>query len=122
MHKQRETTLDRQREFERIGIGKWRRGSSSLRFGKGNFYFSHFHFHLKKKKKIKYNELWEFLSKNNLEDLFVTLVDKKIVAIESLLNISKDTIHNHKLGLEYAEEVRLLSVLEKVNISQVLLL
>ena len=56
-------------------------------------------------------ELWKFLSENNLKDLFERLVDKKIITIESLLKISKDTIHNYNVGLEYAEEERLLSAL-----------
>ena len=82
--------------------------------------------------------MWKFLSNNELGDLFEKLIEKKLTRkqqveeleklwkflsenklgdlFEKFLNISKDTIHNNKIGLEYAKEVRLLSVLDKVNI------
>ena len=60
-------------------------------------------------------KVWEFLSENKLEDLFENLVGNGVTSRKDLLNISSDTIHEYNLGLNYAEQKRLLSVLKKVE-------
>ena len=59
-------------------------------------------------------KVWEFLSKNNLGDLFEKLVDKGVTTFDAL-----NTIDNENVGLlklEPFESIRLLRVLNKVNI------
>ena len=61
-------------------------------------------------------EVWKFLSKNNLGHLFEKLVAKGVTRLERLRKINRLNAEEYKLGLYFAEKEDLLSVLEKVNI------
>lgn len=69
-----------------------------------------------KKQVEELEKLWEFLSENRLEELFERLVDKGVTTLESLYMINKENVDKLHLGLEPLEALRLLKVLEKVNI------
>ena len=62
-------------------------------------------------------EVWKFLSKNNLGDLFEKLVDKKIITLERLHKINRQNLKSYNLELEHSEEEDLLSALDDVFFS-----